>query len=231
MKKNNKIRFDLVSSSVETFNSVLNTGILNVAQEKDLAEFHAHDLHNFSDDKWNRIDDSPFGGGAGMLIKCQPVFDCINKLKEERNYDEIIFLTPEGETLNQSIANELSLKSNIILLSGRFKGIDQRIRENLITREISIGDYVLTGGELPSLVLLDSVTRLIPGVLGDSDSALKDTFMDNKLEPPQYTRPADYYGLKVPDILLSGDHKAIEKWRNEKALEKTKQVRPDLLDS
>lgn len=223
------IRFDFLSSLPESFTSVLNTGILRIAQEKRLIEFHIHNLHDYSDNKFGHIDDSPYGGGAGMLIKCQPVFDCINKLKTEREYDEIIFVTPEGELFDQSLANELSLKKNIMILSGRYKGIDQRIRDNLITREISVGDFVLSGGELPSLLIADAVSRLIPGALGDSESALTDSHMDGMLESPQYTRPADYEGMKVPEVLTSGNHKLIREWQEKTAREKTKKLRPDLL--
>lgn len=225
----NNIRFDFVSSLPDVFHSVLSTGILRIAKEKELAEFNIHNLHDYSDNKFGHIDDTPYGGGAGMLIKCQPIFDCINELKSERDYDEIIFVTPEGETFNQSIANELSLKKNIIILSGRYKGIDQRVRDKLITREISVGDYVLSGGELPSLIIADAVVRLLPGALGDSESALSDSFMDGLLEAPQYTRPAEYDGMEVPKILLSGDHKKIQEWQEQQALEKTKQLKPNLL--
>ncbi len=223
------IRFDFLSSLPESFNSVLNTGILRIAQEKELVEFNIHNLHDYSDNKFGHIDDTPYGGGAGMLIKCQPVFDCINKLKDEREYDEIIFVTPEGELFDQSLANELSLKKNIIILSGRYKGIDQRIRDSLITREISVGDFVLSGGELPSLIIADAITRLIPGALGDSESALTDSHMDGLLESPQYTRPAEYDGMKVPEVLTSGNHKLVREWQERKAREKTAKLRPDLL--
>ena len=223
------IRFDFISSLAQSFDSVLNTGILRIAQEKKLVEFHIHNLHDYADNRFGHIDDTPYGGGSGMLIKCQPVFDCINRLKSERDYDEIIFVTPEGKKFNQSVANELSLKGNIIILSGRYKGIDQRIRDKLITLELTIGDYVLSGGELPSLVIADAVTRLIPGALGDSESALTDSLMDDLLEAPQYTRPSVYEGMEVPSELLSGNHKLISDWQNEKSLEKTKKLRPDLL--
>lgn len=223
------IRFDFLSSLPDSFGSVLNTGILRIAQEKELVEFHIHNLHDYSDNKYGHIDDTPYGGGAGMLIKCQPVFDCINKLKDERVYDEIIFVTPEGELFDQSLANELSLKKNIMILSGRYKGIDQRIRDRLVTREISVGDFVLSGGELPSLVIADAVARLIPGALGDSESALTDSHMDGLLESPQYTRPAEYEGMKVPEILTSGNHKLVKEWQEQMSKEKTEKLRPDLL--
>jgi tRNA (guanine37-N1)-methyltransferase len=188
-----------------------------------------HNLHDFASDKFRHIDDSPFGGGAGMIIECEPVFKCIENLKSERKYDEIIYMAADGEKLTQSKANELSLKKNLIILAGHYKGIDQRIRDTLITKEISIGDYVLSGGEIPALVLTDAIVRLIPGVLGDSESALEDSFQDGLLEPPQYTRPAEFRGIKVPDILLSGNHQEISKWRQEQALQKTRNRRPDLL--
>lgn len=223
------LRFDFISALPDSFESVLNTGILRIAQEKKLVEFNIHNLHDYSDNKFGHIDDTPYGGGAGMIIKCQPIFDCINELKSEREYDEIIFVTPEGEMFDQQIANELSLKKNIIILSGRYKGIDQRIRDSLITREISVGDYVLSGGELPSMMIADAVTRLIPGSLGDSESALTDSLMDDLLEPPQYTRPAVYDGMKVPEILTSGNHKLIEEWQSKMSKEKTELLRPDLI--
>jgi len=224
-----KLRIDFISALPDSFDSILKTGILRIAAEKGLAEYHIHNLHDYSDNKFGHIDDTPYGGGAGMLIKCQPIFDCINELKKQREYDEIIFLTPEGGEYNQSVANELSLIKNIILLSGRYKGIDQRVRDELITKEISVGDFVLSGGELASLIIADSVIRLLPGALGDSESALTDSFMDGLLEPPQYTRPQDYNGLLVPSILTSGNHKEIDKWQQEQSERKTKELRPDLL--
>ena len=225
----NKLRIDFISALPDSFNSILNTGILRISSEKKLVDFHIHNLHDYSDNKFGHIDDTPYGGGSGMLIKCQPVFDCIEKLKNEREYDEIIFLTPEGEQFSQSIANKLSLQKNIILLSGRYKGIDQRIRDELITKEISVGDFVLSGGELASLIIADSVVRLLPGALGDAESALSDSFMNGLLEPPQYTRPQIYKGLEVPKVLTSGNHKEIENWKEKESLNKTKKLRPDLL--
>lgn len=224
------MRFDLVAPCTDIFTSVLNNSILKKASDKGIVEYHVYDLHDYTNDKFGRIDDYVYGGSAGMLIKCDPVFTCIESLKKEREYDEIIYLTPEGQIFNQTLANELSLKKNIILLSGRYKGIDQRIRDEFVTREISIGDYVLTGGELASLIIVDSVVRLLPGAIGDFSSALEDSFMNGLLEPPQYTRPDNYKGLKVPDILLSGHHKQIDEWKTKKSLEKTKKLRPDLLD-
>ncbi|MFN3194865.1 MAG: tRNA (guanosine(37)-N1)-methyltransferase TrmD [Chlorobiota bacterium] len=223
------MRIDFISALPDSLDSILNTGILRIAAEKNLVEYHIHNLHDYSDNKFGHIDDTPYGGGSGMLIKCQPVFDCIEKLKSERSYDEILFLTPEGEKYNQSIANKISLQKNIILLSGRYKGIDQRIRDELITREISVGDFVLSGGELASLIIADSVVRLLPGALGDAESALSDSFMNGLLEPPQYTRPQNYKGLEVPKVLTSGNHKEIGIWQEKESLAKTKKLRPDLL--
>ncbi len=223
------MRIDIITAIPSMFESVLSSSILKIAREKDLVEYVLHNLHDYAEDRFRHIDDAPFGGGGGMIISCQPVFKCIEKLKAERNYDEIIYMSADGETLNQSIANELSMKGNIIILCGHYKGIDQRIRDTLITREISIGDYVLTGGELPAMVLIDSLIRLIPGALGDAASALGDSFQDGLLEAPYYTRPAEFRGMKVPEALLSGNHMEIEKWRHEQAYEKTRLRRPDLL--
>ncbi|MGB9702048.1 MAG: tRNA (guanosine(37)-N1)-methyltransferase TrmD [Candidatus Kapaibacteriota bacterium] len=223
------MRIDIVAAIPESIKDYLNYSILKIAQEKNLVEIYLHNLHDYSDNKYRRIDDYPFGGDAGMLIKCEPIFKCIEKLKSERDYDEIIFLTPDGELFNQSIANELSIKSNIILLAGHYKGIDQRVRDVLISKEISIGNYVLTGGELAALVVMDAVVRLIPGTIGDANSALNDSFQNGLLEPPMYTRPENFQGLQVPQILLSGNHKKIEEWKFEKSLEKTKKLRPDML--
>jgi tRNA (guanine37-N1)-methyltransferase len=226
----NLIRIDVVTAFPAMFDSVINASIIRIGREKGLAEIHRHNIHDYAEDKFHHIDDEPFGGGAGMVIQCQPVFKCIEKLKNERDYDEIIYMSADGNTLNQTIANELSLMRNIIILAGHYKGVDQRIRDAIITREISIGDYVLSGGELPAMVLIDSIVRLLPGVLGDAESSLEDSFQDGLLEPPYYTRPADYRGMKVPDILLSGNHKDIQAWRREQSLKKTKIRRPDLLD-
>lgn len=211
--------------------SPLGCSILKRAADKGLAEIHVHNIRDYTTDKHRKVDDYPFGGEAGMVMKVQPVDDCISALRRERNYDEVIFVTPDGETFNQQIANQLSLLDNIIILCGHYKGIDYRIREHLVTREISIGDYVLTGGELPAACIADAVVRLIPGVLGDEQSALSDSFQDNLLAPPVYTRPADYNGWKVPDILLSGHEAKIAQWRYDQALERTTRLRPDLLDS
>lgn len=224
------LNIDVITAHPSMFYSVLNTSILKIAQEKKIVEINLHNLHDYANDRFKHIDDTPYGGGAGMIIKCEPVFKCIEKLLEERRYDEIIYLTADGDPLNQKIANELSLKKNIIILAGHYKGIDQRIRDKLITKEISIGDYVLSGGELPAMVLIDSVVRLVPGVLGNSESALEDSFQNGLLEPPYYTKPADFRGMKVPEVLLSGNHKEINHWREEQAILKTKKRRPDLIN-
>ncbi len=210
--------------------SPLNTSILKRAQDKGLAEIKVHNLRDYTTNKHRKVDDYPFGGEAGMVMQIQPVDACISALRKEREYDEVIFMTPDGETFNQSIANRLSLLGNIIILCGHYKGIDYRIREHLVTREISIGDYVLTGGELPAACVADAVVRLLPGVLGDEQSALSDSFQDNLLAPPVYTRPADYNGWKVPDVLLSGHEANIARWRYDQALERTRRLRPDLLE-
>lgn len=207
-----------------------NTSILKRAQNKGLAEIHLHNLRDWTLDKHRRVDDYPFGGSAGMVMQIEPIDRCISALKVEREYDDVIFLTPDGETLSQPLVNTLSLKNNLIMLCGHFKGIDYRIREHLITKEISIGDYVLTGGELAAAVLADSVVRIIPGVISDEQSALSDSFQDNLLAPPVYTRPAEYKGWKVPDILLSGHEAKIRDWELQQAFERTRQLRPDLLE-
>lgn len=225
------LRFDILSAVPDIFDSVLNTSIIKLSQEKQLVEIFIHNLHDFAKDKFRHIDDTAFGGGAGMVIKCQPVFDCIEQLQSERIYDDVIFMTPDGEQLTQETSNRLSLCKNIIILAGHYKGIDQRIRDSLITKEISIGDYVLSGGELPALVLVDSIVRLIPGVIGDSESALEDSFQNGMLEAPIYTKPADFRGMKVPEVLCSGNHAEIRKWREMKSREKTEKLRKDLLES
>jgi len=227
---NSLIRFDLVAAVPEAFESVINTSIIKNAQSKGLVEIFIHNLHDYASDRFRHIDDYPYGGGAGMIIECEPVFKCIEGLTSSREYDEIIYTSADGKKFDQETANELSLYKNIIILAGHYKGIDQRIRDILVTREISIGDYVLSGGELPALVILDAVVRLLPGVIGDSESALDDSFQSGLLEPPQYTRPADFRGLKVPDILLGGNHAEIKKWQHEQALIKTRDRRPDLME-
>ena len=209
----------------------MNESILARAQKKGLAEICLHQLRDYTTDKWRRVDDYPYGGFAGMVMQCEPIDRCISALKAERDYDEVIFTSPDGEKFTQSVANDLSLKGNIIILCGHYKGIDQRIRDHLITREISIGDYVLTGGELAAAVMTDTIVRLIPGVIGDEQSALSDSFQDNMLSAPIYTRPADYKGWKVPEVLLSGNEAVIKSWEMEQALERTKRLRPDLLEN
>jgi len=209
--------------------SPLNTSILKRAQDKGLVELMVHNLRDYSTNKQKSVDDYAFGGGAGMVMQIQPIADCIEKLLAERTYDEIIYMTPDGETMKQGMVNTLSLKENLIILAGHYKGVDQRVRDLFITKEISIGDFVLTGGELPAVLLADAIIRLIPGVIGDETSALTDSFQDNLLAPPVYTRPEEYRGLKVPEILLSGDHKKIEAWREEQALQRTQERRSDLL--
>ena len=208
----------------------VNESILARAQKKGLAEIHLHNLRDYSADKWRRVDDYPYGGFAGMVMRCEPIDRCISALKAERDYDEVIYTSPDGEQFDQHIANDLSLKGNIIILCGHYKGIDQRVRDHLITREISIGDYVLTGGELAAAVMADAIVRVVPGVIGDEQSALSDCFQDDLLSAPIYTRPADYKGWKVPDILLSGNEAKIKSWEMEQAMERTKRLRPDLLE-
>jgi len=223
------MRIDILTVLPEMLESPLNCSILKRAQTKGLVEFHVHNLRDFTTNKHRKVDDYPFGGEAGMVMQIEPVDRCISFLKSERDYDEVIFTSPDGEILSQPLANSLSLLNNIIILCGHYKGIDWRIREHLITREISIGDYVLTGGEIPAVVIADAMVRLIPGAIGDEQSALSDSFQDNLLAPPVYTRPADYNGWKVPDILLSGHEAKIAEWRQEQAYERTRLLRPDLL--
>ena len=223
------MRIDIISVLPELMESPFQTSILKRAMQKGLAEVHFHHLRDWSVGKHRQIDDKPYGGGAGMLMMVEPLDKCISELKAERNYDEIIYLTPEGETLNQKIANTLSIKENLIFICGHYKGIDQRVRDLHVTKEISIGDYVLTGGELAACVLADSIIRLLPGVLNDEQSALTDSFQDGLLSPPIYTRPEEYKGLKVPEILLSGNFAKIEDWRHDEALRITQERRPDLL--
>lgn len=223
------MRIDIITVLPELLESPFGASILKRAQEKGLVEVVVHNLRDYSTNKQKSVDDYTFGGGAGMVLQIQPIADCIEKLKAERTYDEIIYMTPDGETFNQRVANQLSLHKNIIILAGHYKGIDERLRELYITKEISIGDYVLTGGELPAAIVCDAIIRLIPGVISDETSALTDSFQDGLLSPPVYTRPEDYKGMKVPEILLSGDHKKIEQWREEQAYKRTKERRPDLL--
>ena len=223
------MRIDIISAVPELLSGPFNSSIIRKSIEKNITEIHIHNLREYSKNKYKSIDDYQYGGGAGMVMLIEPIDKCISKLKSERDYDEIIYMTPDGSKLNQSLSYKLSCTTNIIILCGHYKGIDQRIRENLITMEISIGDYVLTGGELPAAILTDSIVRLIPGALGDETSALTDSFQDNLLSYPVYTRPKDYKSWQVPDILFSGDQKKIEKWRMEKSIEITKKKRPDLL--
>lgn len=223
------MRIDIITVLPELLKSPFDASILKRAIEKKLVEVHLHNLRDFSLGNYNQVDDYQFGGGAGMVLMLEPIDKCIAKLKAEREYDEIIYMSPDGETLNQGVANGLSLKKNLIILCGHYKGVDQRVRDLFITREISIGDYVLSGGELAAAVLSDAIIRLLPGVLNDETSALTDTFQDNLLAPPVYTRPSDYKGHKVPEILLSGNFPKIEQWREEQAIKRTEKLRPDLL--
>ncbi|MDE6817576.1 MAG: tRNA (guanosine(37)-N1)-methyltransferase TrmD [Muribaculaceae bacterium] len=223
------MRIDILTVLPEMLESPLNCSILKRAQTKGLVEFHVHNLRDYSTNKHRKVDDYPFGGEAGMVMQIEPVDRCISRLKAERDYDEVIFTSPDGEQLTQPMANSLSMLNNVIILCGHYKGIDWRIREHLITKEISIGDYVLTGGEIPAVVIADAMVRLVPGVIGDEQSALSDSFQDNLLAPPVYTRPADYNGWRVPDILLSGHEAKIAEWRQEQAYERTRLLRPDLL--
>ncbi len=222
------MRFDILTLFPEMFDGIFDVSILKRAQEKGLVEIHLHNIRDYATDKHHRVDDYPFSGESGMVMKIEPIAACIESLLKERHYDEIIFLTPDGECLNQSIANQLSMHENLMFLCGHYKGVDERVRELFITKEISIGDYVLSGGELPAAVLCDSIVRLIPGVLNDETSALSDSFQYELLSPPVYTRPYDYKGLRVPDILLSGNDKLINEWKLQKAIERTKEKRPDL---
>lgn len=231
------MRIDIITVLPELIEPFTKESILGRAQKKGLAEIYVHNLRDYTADKHRRVDDYPFGGAAGMLIQCQPLDACIAALKAEREYDEIIFTAPDGERFCQPMANELSLKKNIIIICGHYKGIDYRIREHLITREVSIGDYVLTGGELAAAVMADAIVRVIPGAIGDAGSALSDSFQDNLLEPPVYTRPAEYHPVgnpedtwRVPDVLLSGHEAKIREWEYEQAVRRTKELRPDLLE-
>ena len=223
------MRIDIITVLPAMIEGFCNESILARAQKKGLAEIHLHNLRDYSADKWKRVDDYPYGGIAGMVMQCEPIDRCISALKAERDYDEVIFTSPDGEQFNQHVANDLSMKQNLIILCGHYKGIDHRIREHLITREISIGDYVLTGGELAAAVMADAIVRIVPGVISDEQSALSDCFQDDMLSAPIYTRPAEYKGWKVPDILLSGNEAKIKDWEMEQSYERTKRLRPDLL--
>lgn len=224
------MRIDVISAVPPLLESPLNESIIKRARERGLVEIAVHNLRDFGIGNYRQIDDEPFGGGAGMVLRPEPVFALVRKLQAERAYDEIIFMTPDGETFHQGMANQLSLCHNLLILCGRYKGIDERIRQALITKEISIGDYVLTGGELPALVVIDAIVRLLPGAISDSESALLDSFQTELLDAPLYTRPADFEGMKVPDVLQSGDHAKIAAWREQEARKRTTERRPDLLE-
>lgn len=224
------LRIDIISVVPQTFESVLNASILKRAAEAGIVQIHVHNLHDYGLGRYKQVDDTPYGGGAGMILRPEPIFECVERLKNERAYDEVIFMSPDGELFNQGLANQLSLAGNLILLCGHYKGVDQRVRDLLVTREISIGDYVLTGGELPALVVTDAIVRLLPGALGDSESALTDSFQTGLLDPPHYTKPAEFRGTAVPETLLSGDHAKIAAWRETESLRRTRERRPWLLD-
>lgn len=223
------MRIDIITVLPEMIEGFINESILARAQKKGLAEIHLHNLRDYTNDKWRRVDDYPYGGFAGMVMQCEPIDNAISALKKDRDYDDVIYVSPDGERFDQKIANDMSLQENLIILCGHYKGIDQRVRDHLITREISVGDFVLTGGELAAAVIADAVVRLVPGVISDDQSALSDCFQDDLLAAPIYTRPADYKGWKVPDILLSGNEAKIKQWEMDQALERTKRLRPDLL--
>jgi len=229
------VRIDILTALPDIVAGPLQHSILRRAAQKGLVDIRVHDIRDYATDKHRQIDDYPYGGGAGMVLKPEPIVACIEKLHREaeeagESIDDVIFLTPDGDVLSQPLANELSLKKRLVLLAGHYKGVDQRVRDLLVSREVSIGDYVLSGGELPALVLVDALVRLLPGVLGDATSALSDSFQDDLLDAPSYTRPAEFRGEKVPEVLLSGDHRRIEAWREAQRLEKTKKRRPDLLE-
>ena len=225
------MRIDIITAVPELLEGLFDKSIIGRAQKKGLAEIHIHNLRDYTEDKHKRIDDYSFGGFPGMVMQCQPIDACISALKAERDYDDVIFVTPDGEQFSQPMANELSMKGNIIILCGHYKGIDHRIREHLITREVSLGDFVLTGGELVAACMADAIVRVIPGAIGDEQSALSDSFQDNLLAAPVYTRPADYKGWKVPEVLLSGNLAKVKEWEMEQSLERTKRLRPDLLEN
>lgn len=223
------MRIDIISVLPEMLEGFVHESILARAAKKGLAEIHLHNLRDYTLDKWHRVDDYPFGGQAGMVMQIEPIDRCIASLKAERDYDEVIFTSPDGEQLTQRVANDLSMMGNLIILCGHYKGVDQRVRDHLITREISVGDYVLTGGELPAAIIADAVVRLVPGVISDDQSALSDCFQDDMLSAPIYTRPRDYKGWQVPEILLSGNEAKIRQWEFDQAMERTRRLRPDLL--
>ncbi len=225
------MRIDIITVVPDLLKSPFEASIMQRSITKGLVEIHLHNLRDYTDNSYNQVDDYQYGGGAGMVMMIEPIDKCISKLRSERDYDEVIYMTPDGDTLNQKMANQLSIQENIIILCGHYKGVDQRVRDHFITREISIGDYVLSGGELGALILCDAIIRLIPGVLGNETSALTDSFQDGLLAPPIYTRPAEYKGWSVPSILTSGNTTKIEVWREEQAYKRTLKLRPDLLDS
>lgn len=222
------MRFDIISAVPQLLSSPLEHSIVGRASENRLIDIHIHDLRDYSKDKHHKVDDYVYGGGAGMVLTPQPIFDCIKHLKEQREYDAIIFPTPDAASYKQKDANKLSVKRNLMILCGHYKGVDQRIRDELVTHEYSFGDFVLSGGEIPGLAIIDSIVRLLPGTLGDSESALSDSFQNGMIEGPVYTRPANYEGLKVPEVLRSGNHKKIDEWRHQQSLRRTRQIRPDL---
>ena len=223
------MRIDIISAVPEILTSPLKTSIIKRSLDKKLVEINIHNLHDYSSNKYKSVDDYQYGGGSGMVLQIEPIFNCINKLKNEREYDDVIYMSPDGLKLSQSVCNKFSSKGNLIILCGHYKGVDQRVRDNLITKEISIGDYVLTGGEIPALIFIDSIVRLIPGVLNSEDSALTDSFQDNLLSHPIYSRPRKFKQWEVPEILFSGNHKKIDKWREDMIINLTKKKRPDLL--
>ena len=224
------MRIDILTVLPEMIEGMINCSIVKRAQDKGLAEIHLHNLRDYTTNKWRRVDDYPFGGEAGMVMQIEPIDRAITALKSEREYDEVIYTSPDGETFNQPMANSMSLLDNMIILCGHYKGIDYRIREHFVTKEVTIGDYVLTGGELAAAIMCDAIVRLIPGAIGDEQSALSDSFQDNLLAPPVYTRPAEYKGWRVPDVLLSGHQRKIDEWKHEQSLERTRRLRPDLLE-
>ena len=224
------MRIDVVTGFPKTFRGPLTESIIRQAKKKKLVRIRIHDLRKYAHDKHKTIDDTPFGGGAGMVLKPEPIFECVESLQAKRTYDEVIYLTADGTPLTQKIANQLSLRKNLIMLCGHYKGIDERVRQSLVTNEISIGDYVLTGGEVAAIVLIDTIIRLLPGVIGDAESLLTDSFQDGLLDCPNYTRPSEFRSMNVPEPLLSGNHKIIEKWRYQQRVERTKERRKDLLE-
>lgn len=223
------MRIDIITVLPEILEGFINESIIARARKKGLVEIHLHNLRNYTSDKWRRVDDYPYGGFAGMVMQCEPIDRCISALKAEREYDDVIYVSPDGEQFDQRMANEMSMQGNFIILCGHYKGIDQRVRDHLITREISVGDFVLTGGELPAAVITDAIVRLIPGAISDDQSALSDCFQDDLLAAPIYTRPANYKGWTVPEILLSGNEAKIKQWEMDQAIERTQRLRPDLL--